>query len=181
MKNIIILTLLFIGVYGWSQVDATKPREKKGRVVVGGGLGLGFNRGFNIQANPDIGYRIKGFEFGASVGIAYQKYNGTDDLYDPDFKYTLWNFGPYLLYMPIPQIYLRGQYQFYTGKWDIKSVNYQDQNYNESTLWLGGGYQDKIAEHVYYRIGFLYNVLYDENDSIFNSGFIPTIGISAGL
>ncbi len=187
MKRLGIIVLFLFSLYGYTQVDATKDR-KKGRVVIGGGFGLGFNRGFNIQANPEVGYRTKNLEFGLSLGLSYQTYNGTDEFYDPDFNSTLWNFGPYILFSPIPKFFLRGQYQYYTGKLDVQSDYYLDNKYDENTLWFGGGYQDRIAEHVYYRIGLMYNVLYDDGfdqngrpNSIFSSGLIPIIGVSVGL
>ncbi len=167
--------------YSIAQVNAEYKEEKKGRWVIGGGLGIGFNRGFNLQLSPDIGYRINNFEFGLTPGILYQKYNGTDEFYDPDYKSTLWNVGPYLFYMPVENFFLRTQYQYYEGKFDIDSQYYLDDSYSENTLWIGGGYQDRIANHVYMRLGIMYNVLYDEDDSIFSTGLMPIFGISVGL
>ncbi len=180
-KKLGLIICLLFSIYGMSQVDATVEKNKNGRWVIGGGFGLGFTRGFNIQANPEVGYRMKNLELGISPGISYQKYNGTDDFYDPSFKTTMWNVGPYVVYAPIPQFFFRGQYQYYSGELNVDSDYYIDNKFDENALWLGGGYQERIANHVYMRLGIMYNVLYDADDSIFSTGWIPIFGVSVGL
>ena len=52
---------------------------------------------------------------------------------------------------------------------------------DEAALYLGGGYLQKIGDRLYMQIGATYNVLYDEEKSVFGGGFVPNFGIVYGL
>ena len=66
-------------------------------------------------------------------------------------------------------------------------INYKEKIYdnkahdNETALYLGGGYLQRIGNNSYLQLGLMYNILYKENNSIFSSGLMPNIGFVVGL
>ena len=88
--------------------------------------------------------------------------------------------GPFANYYFGRNFYLSGMFQeyFINQKNKYENVKYDT---NESALYLGAGYMQRVGQHVYMQIGGMYNVLYDENKSAFSGGFVPNIGIVYGL
>ncbi len=144
----------------------------------GGGIGVAFgsNRYFEIQVNPSLGYQFNNqIETGITTGYTY-----TSDNYA---KQNIFNIGPYLNYYPIQNLFLRVNYLYYTGEMKLTWSDYKkyttSYNIDESALWLGAGYQ--TSGTVRFQIGWLYNVLYDKDKSIFNSAWQPFAGVSIHL
>lgn len=173
MKKLIAIFIIILG-FGLSQAQigvGTSVNDGKWRV--GGGLGLGFGNngyfGFNIS--PFVGYAVAPkLEVGATAGYQYGK---------NDFaKQNLFSIGPYTNFYVTDQLFARGHYEYYTG--NIKSLSSNDKvDFDESALWLGGGYQN--TGKVRFQAGLMYNVLYDEQTSIFNSPLRPFGGIAVSL
>ncbi len=176
MKGFLILALLSLSVSAISQqseIDSQKP----GKWRFGGGLGLGFgsNGYFGFAISPFVGYEIiPQLEGGFTVGYQYSKWS--------DAKQNLFNAGPYLNYYPIPSLFARAHYEYYTGtseiEYDYDADNYK-YNFNESALWLGGGYRTTGKVQLY--AGLMYNVLYDKDSSLFSTGLRPILGVSVGF
>jgi len=143
----------------------------------GGGIGLGFgnNNYFGIAVSPFVGYEITPqLEAGITVGYQYSKWSNS--------KQNLFNGGPYLNYYPIPSLFARAHYEYYTGTHKIE-YGYESasskHHFNESALWLGGGYRS--TGKIQFYAGMMYNVLYDHDSSLFSTGLRPIIGVSIGL
>ncbi|WP_395093301.1 hypothetical protein ACF3NR_03470 [Vaginella massiliensis] len=155
----------------------TKPdhnRVDMQRWRFGGGLGLGFgNNGyFAVGIIPSVGYIIsEQFEGGLILGYTYSK--------DDYVKQNTFNVGPYVNYFPISSLFLRANYMYYTGKVTFDNANSYNYNFDESALWLGGGYQSSGA--VRFQIGMMYNVLYDKKSSRFATPWQPIVGVSFGF
>ena len=173
MKKIFFTTLLLLGLtVGFSQI-AVGTSVNEGKWRVGGGVGLGFGNngyfGFNIS--PYVGYAIAPrLEGGVTAGYQY----GKNDY----MKQNLFSVGPYANYYIMDQIFLRGHYEYFTGSQEITSSN-MEYDFDESALWLGGGYQS--SGRVRFQAGIMYNVLYKENESIFSSPIRPFGGIAVSL
>lgn len=176
MRKFICLFILSISLTGFCQ-EMTKEDYSPSKWRFGGGLGLGFgsNGYFGFAISPFVGYEIiPQLEGGLTVGYQYSKWS--------DSKQNLFNAGPYLNYYPIPSLFARAHYEYYTGtneiEYEFESDNFK-YNFNESALWLGGGY--RTTGKVQFYAGLMYNVLYQNDSSLFSSGFRPIVGVSVGL
>lgn len=176
MKRIFLaLTLILMGIYTQAQVGV-QSASNHGKIRIGGGVGVDFGSnsyvGFNIS--PFIGYAISpNLEGGITAGYQYG---------DSDYsKSNLFSVGPYLNYFVLKSFFARSHFEYYTGNQTIKSRigNDFNSNFDESALWIGGGYQS--SGRVRFQTGIMYNVLYDENESIFSSAFRPFGGLVVSL
>ena len=88
--------------------------------------------------------------------------------------------GPFANYYFSRSFFLSGMFQeyFINQKDKVNDVKYSG---NESALYLGGGYMQRLGERTYMQIGGMYNVLYNRDKSVFAGGFIPHVGIVYGL
>src|SRR5690606_11083606 len=168
MKKIILLIALICSVNSFSQ-ETSKWR-------VGGGIGLGFGSGnrFSLAVSPSLGYEnTPMLEAGATAGYQYAK-NGS-------LKQNVFSFGPYVNFYPVKFLFLRTHFEHHFGS--EKYINSMGEskkyNFDESALWLGGGYRS--SGRVQFYGGLMYNVLYKEGESIFSSGFSPILGVSFGF
>ncbi len=137
---------------------------KNNRWVFGGDVGYTSSGGTSyFGLAPEVGYLIKPMvEIGGSIGYTYIT-NGSA-------KRNLWTFGPHVNVSLSESFFLRGKFQHLTGKETDPSI--PSFNISESSLWLGGGYQTNTSG-VFYRVGFLYNTLYNANSSIYSSPLLP--------
>lgn len=160
MKPKFIYYLIFFVLIHFS---ATAQLRNQGWIVGGD---FGFSSANNttfIGVAPEVGYLFdSNVELGGSVGYTL--------ITSGSIKRHLWNFGPYVNYFISDSFFLRGRYQHLRGK--ETGTSNTDFRITESSLWLGGGYQT-INNGLFYRVGILYNTLYDENTSIYNSPFLP--------
>lgn len=172
MKKMILLFVLICSASAFAQetsVEASKWR-------FGGGLGLSFgsNDYFGFAISPFAGYEIAPMlEAGVTAGYQYSKWS--------DSRQNLFNFGPYVNFYPIQNIFLRTHFEHYIGtnKYDYEFGGSHKYNFDESALWLGGGYRSSGKVQVFG--GLMYNVLYKEDQSLFSTGLRPIFGVSVGL
>lgn len=173
MKNFITTALLIAGItFGTAQI-AIGTSKTDGKWRVGGGVGLGFgNNGyFGFNVSPFVGYAVAPkLEVGATAGYQYSKNDWV--------KTNLFSAGPYANFYIIDQLFARGHYEYYTGNQKVESSD-QKFSFDESALWLGGGYQS--TGKVRFQTGLMYNVLYKEDESIFSSPLRPFGGIAVSL
>lgn len=137
---------------------------KNNRWIFGGDVGFTSAGGTTyLGISPEVGYLIKPkVEVGGSVGYTYIT-NGSA-------KRNLWTFGPHINLLLSESFFLRGKFQHLTGRESDNNV--PSFTISESSLWFGGGYQT-INNGVFYRVGFLYNTLYNADSSIYSSPFLP--------
>lgn len=177
------ITLLFglISVSAFAQIGTNLPSAKLGgensKWTLGGYAGLGgaFGNGggTSLYISPRVGYKItENFEAGVAANLTWSnsKY----------FSSTMIGVGPFANYYFSRSFYLSGMFQEYFINQKDKINNYKYST-NESALYLGGGYMQKLGEHTYMQIGAMYNVLYNPDKSVFGGGFIPSVGIVYGL
>lgn len=173
MKKIIsLVVLLTVFQFGFSQISIGSSATE-GKLRVGGGVGLNFGNngyfGFNVA--PSIGYMLApNLETGITVGYQYSK----NDFY----KSNLFSGGPYANYHIIPGLFARGHYEYFSGTQTITSTN-EKRDFDESALWLGGGYQSRGPVRL--QVGLMYNVLHDDDKSIFSSPIRPFGGVAISL
>jgi len=138
-------------------------------IKYGGGIGLSFGSNFfSGTLEPSAIYQVNPqFAFGAGLNLTY---NSQKDFY----KSTIIGGTLTGLYNPIPNIQLSGEYQQLrvNRKYDDDLVLYQDDKYWSPALLLGVGYQ---TDHV--TVGIRYDVLYDDNKSIYATPWAPFIRV----
>ncbi|ASW75316.1 hypothetical protein IQ37_10345 [Chryseobacterium piperi] len=175
MKKLFIPLLLILSLPVFSQVSVGAPITETNRWTFGGGIGLGFgsNSSFSLQAAPRVGYMVTNdLEAGVIGSISWQ----TSDFY----RSTMFGVGPFVNYYFARSFYLGGNFQHYFIDYKDKYYGYKD-NRQESALYLGGGYMQRIGGNSFMQLGLMYNVLYKERSSIFSSGLVPNIGFVIGL
>ncbi|MGC4128687.1 MAG: hypothetical protein QM564_03840 [Bergeyella sp.] len=182
MKNILSAFILFSSVIAFAQVGTSLPSTKigggdsnwtfGGYAGLGGAFGSG-NGGTSVYVMPRVGYKVtENFETGLSGNFTWNNARY--------YSSTMFGVGPFANYYFSRSFYLSGMYQHYFFNQKNKSTG-EKYDGDEAALYLGGGYMQKIGERTYMQIGAMYNVLYDENKSVFGGGFVPNVGIVFGL
>ncbi len=172
MKKFLFVVLVMSSVNLLGQINLPVANQTSDWRL-GGGLGLNFGSDdyFGIAITPFLGYEITPeVEAGVLVGYQYSSWKYS--------KQNLFNAGPYINIYPIANLFLRVNYEYYTGSNKIKSTN-QQFDFNEDALWVGIGYRS--TGRVQFYTGLMYNVLYDDSSVIFSNGLRPIVGVSVGL
>ncbi|MGC5744975.1 hypothetical protein [Chryseobacterium sp. NFX27] len=175
MKKFIIPVMLMISGSVFSQITTSAPVAVTNRWTFGGGIGLGFgsNSSFYLQASPRVGYRLtEDLEAGVVGSVSWQ----TSDYY----KSTMFGVGPFANYYFARSFYVGANLQQYFINYKDKFYDYKV-NEQETALYLGGGYMQRIGGNSFMQLGVMYNVLWKENSSAFSSGLVPSIGFVVGL
>jgi hypothetical protein len=176
MKKVIIPLMLMFSLSSYSQVSVGTPSvAESNRWTFGGGIGLGFgsNSAFYLQASPRVGYRLtEDLEAGVIGSVSWQ----TSDYY----RSTMFGVGPFANYYFARSFYVGANLQQYFINYKDKFYDFKD-NREETALYLGGGYMQRIGGNSFMQLGLMYNVLWKENSSVFSSGLIPNIGFVVGL
>lgn len=175
MKKFIIPLMLVISGSLFSQVSIGMGSQENNRWTFGGGIGVGFgsNSAFYLQASPRVGYKITDDLEGGVVGsVSWQ----TSDYY----KSTMFGVGPFVNYYIARSFYVGANLQQYFINYKDKFYDYKV-NEQETALYLGGGYMQRIGSNSFMQLGLMYNVLWKENSSVFSSGLVPNIGFVVGL
>lgn len=129
----------------------------------GGGFSFGFGSNNTTIAISPVGVYDFNEELslGASVGYLYNKQN--------DYSANVYSVGALALYKPIREIeFSTDLKQLYVNR----SFGSLEDNYSYPTLNLGAAY---VTGRV--SLGIQYDVLYDENKSIYASAISPVIRI----
>ncbi|MBL4664077.1 MAG: alpha-ketoglutarate decarboxylase [Flavobacteriaceae bacterium] len=170
-----ISILIFICLISSTKLQAQEsPATFWQNVRFGGGVGLSFGNGFfSGTLAPSAIYDFNE-QFSAGVGLngTYNKLKATDQ----NFGYTSTILGGSILtlFNVIPQIRLSGEFEqlYVTRKYDVGTINtfapVEDDNYWYPALFLGAGYRTNNV-----TVGIRYDVLYDENQSIYANAWMP--------
>lgn len=135
------------------------------QVRYGGGIGLGFfNGNINASVSPSAIYPVSdAFATGLSLNVNYAKFN--------DAKFLAYGGSLISLYNPIPQLQLSAELeQLRVNRTFGSGINRLEENYWSPALFMGLGYTTRNV-----TIGLRYNVLFDENDSIYADALMPFV------
>lgn len=177
----LLLVLLTITplIKGMAQTEElSKNSDWKDRIFVGGNLGLQFGTITNIEVSPLVGYRITN-NFSAGLGVSYIYYkvkfdNGTE------FKTDIYGGRIFARRLITEQFFLHGEYE----SLNLEFYNINDGSFNRewvSGLFLGGGYFMPISRNAGFSAMALYNVIYDDLKSPYNSPWVIRVGFSVGF
>ena len=148
-------------------VDSTS--QKQNRLKFGVGFGLNFVGGTNISLAPNLVYKVSNkISFGAGVQGSYSAIK--------DLQSTTTIGGNVLtLYSPVKMITTLVEFVELNVSTKTETVEGEiKQTYWDSALFVGAGFNvtDKIS------IGAKYNLLYDEEESVYTSPVIPFVNIT---
>lgn len=166
MKKLSLIVLLLGSIYTNSQNDQTSivQNDQTDRfwdhVRFGGGLGLSFGSNSTvISIAPSAIYEFnETFALGVGTSYLYAKYN--------DIRSNVYGIGPIALYNPIQEIQLSAEFEqlFVTQKLS----GFEDYKFNYPSLYMGAAYRSG-----WFALGLRYDVLYNENKSIYASPLLP--------
>ena len=161
----IVLILAFFS-FNFSTLKAQESQDSFwNNVRFGGGLGLSFGNGFfSGTIAPSAIYEFDN-QFAAGIGL-----NATYAKRHNWFKSTILGASVISLYNPIEALQLSAEFEELNVNRDFDEnfVANADDNYWYPALFLGAGYRTGNV-----TIGIRYDVLYDENKSIFADPWMP--------
>jgi hypothetical protein len=146
------------------------PAEEAGffdQVRYGGSLGLSFSNGFfNANIAPKAVYDFNEY---ASAGI------GLLGSYSNASNYNAYTFGGSILglFRPVRELQLSAEFEELnvTREWELDGGNRKD-SYWYPALFLGLGYNTGPV-----TVGIRYDVLYDDDKSIYGNAFMPFVSV----
>ena len=170
MRKVLFTVFLCVNFMSFGQSNdsiPSQPDKKKSdfweHVRFGGSFGLNFGNNFTtLGLTPSAIYDFNDtFSLGGSVGYTYSK-NG-------DFKSNVFTGSILSIYSPFPKFELSGEFeQLFVNQ---KFGNIKD-NYNYPALYVGLAYRTRNIS-----IGGRFDLLYDENKSIYGSPFTPVFRV----
>ena len=159
MKKLIFLILLCITTFSFAQNDDT-PKFWD-HVKFGGGFGFGFgSRITTISISPSAIYEFNDtFALGAGGSYLYAKNN--------NLKSNVYGASLISLYNVLDEFQLSAEFeQLFVNQ---KLAPFKN-SYNYPALYFGAAY--RVGS---FAAGVRYDVLYDDNKSIFSSAFSPIV------
>lgn len=170
--KIIVFSVLFGFFFNNSVAQQDKnrpPSDFWNHVRFGGGLGLNFGNGiFSGTIAPSAIYQ---FDANVALGIGLSaSYFEREDLY----KSTVLGGNVVGLFNPINAIQISTEFEYLhvNRNYNEKFVSNTDDKYWYPALFLGAGYRSGN-----FTIGIRYDVLYDEDKSIYADPWIPFIRV----
>ncbi len=167
VRSLLITLLLGLTFKIGTAQDYSSQNSFWDQVSFGGGLGLGFgNQTFNIAVSPSAIYHVnEQLALGAGISFNYSKFQ-TSKLYA--YGGTLMTF-----YNPIRPLQLSAEFEQLrvNESYEYLGTKFND-DYWSPALFLGAGYSTRNV-----TIGLKYNVLYNDNNSIYTSPLIPFIRV----
>ncbi|WP_405208403.1 alpha-ketoglutarate decarboxylase [Aquimarina sp. LLG6339-5] len=137
------------------------------RVRIGGNIGIGFtNDTFNGILAPSAVYDFNN-QFSMGFGLNFG--------YTDSSNFTATNYGASIitLYNPFPSLQLSAEFEQMgvSRSFEIEGPDIND-NYWYPALFIGAGYRIGFVS-----VGLRYDVLYDDNKSIYASAYAPFVRV----
>ena len=157
MKKIVVFIFFLVSLTTFSQ-----KTDFWDNVKFGGGFTLGFgNNQTTIGISPSAIYNFdNGFALGAGLGYLYSEIN--------DFSTTAYSTSILSLYQTKFNVQFSGEFEYYFAKQQVQG--FDSFNSNFPALHLGIAYtQNRFA------VGIRYDVLYNEDKSVFASPISPVV------
>ncbi|TVZ52386.1 hypothetical protein [Dokdonia sp. Hel_I_53] len=167
---VIILPLIFSESVFSQEFEVEKKNDFWNKVHFGGGLGLNFSRGYTqISVSPSALYQPNSYiAYGPGLNYSFQKFG--------DYKTSLIGGSAIFLYNPTNFLQLSTEIeqlrvsQSIDGEPDIP-------NFWNTGLFVGAGYRLNIGGQGLGAIGIRYNLLYNDNDSVYADAWLPFVRV----
>lgn len=169
-KRILFISLLITVKYtAFSQVEASSKNNFWENVRYGGRVNLGFsNRSTNIVLAPAAIYQFNPkVAAGASISFGYANFR------DANVKQFNYGTSAIFMYNPFRELQLSAELEqtFVNRTFELSGRDEKD-SFNFPAFYLGAGYRlGNIS------VGFRYDVLFNEDRSIYNSAITPFVGV----
>lgn len=167
-KKIALLIIIGCLMFGFSYSQDTTQKKKSdfwNHVRLGGGVGLNFGDGyFSGTLAPSAVYQFDDkFSLGLGLSGSYYKRKNL-------YKSTVLGGSVIGLFNPIREIQISSEFEQLNVNRDFDQnfVSNTDDNYWYPALFLGAGYRSGN-----FTIGIRYDVLYDEDKSIYADPWMP--------
>ena len=163
-KKYITLLLFVFGFFTMVMQAQEKPNSFWDQVRFGGGIGLSFGDGFfSGTLAPSAIYEFND-QFALGLGL-----NGTFNKRKDYYKSTVLGGSFIGLFNPIQEVQLSAEFEELNVQrnWD-SDLGIDDENYWYPGLFLGAGYRSRNV-----TIGIRYDVLYDQEKSIYADPWAP--------
>lgn len=163
--NYLILSVLFLVTVSNINAQETKSNFWE-QVQFGGGIGLGFGDGFfSGSLAPSAIYNFNPqFALGIGLNAIYAKRNNYH-------KSTILGGSIISLFNPFDRMQLSAEFEELNVNREFDSRwNLNNENYWYSALFLGAGYRSGNVV-----FGIRYDVLYDDNKSIYADPWLPFV------
>lgn len=174
----LLLSIIFTMCFSFASHSQIEPQKQKSvfwqHVQFGGNIGLSFGQNFfSGSISPSAVYRFdEKFAAGTSIIFSYSK----DKYYYESYIAGASILG---LFNPIPQIQLSAEFeQLYVNQTDLNPICNGftcyplDQSYWYPGLYLGAGYSMGPV-----TMGIRFDVLYDEERSIYGNAYNPFVRV----
>lgn len=174
LKNLLILSTLFLFVNSYSQDSTSVDYNKKTKsefwkkVRFGGGLGLNFgNNGSSVTIAPSAIYQVNKY-FATGVGL-----QGSYVSFKDSYKSYIYGGSLIGLVNPIEfaQLSVEVEQLRVNTSFDSRLAIPSQRNWN-TALFLGVGY---VSNH--FTVGVRYNVLYKDTDYVYGDAFMPFVRV----
>ncbi|MEL0643777.1 alpha-ketoglutarate decarboxylase [Olleya sp. Ti.3.14] len=170
--KIIVLSIFSCFFLTFSNAQDNLPQQKSEfwkNVRFGGGLGLSTgNNFFSATLAPSAIYQFDN-TFALGVGL-----NGTYNRNKNVYKSTILGGSIMGLFNPIQEIQLSAEFEQLNVNQKFEGVfaSNADRNYWVPALFVGAGYRTNNV-----TFGVRYDLLYDENDSVYANAFVPFVRV----
>jgi len=175
-KNLTISTLFGMLIIFSAQAQ-TSSTDFWQRVRYGGNLGLNFSTGYTaVQIAPQAIYQVNpyvGLGLGLNGSYVKRNFDNRNRFNDNlDFTSTILGGSVIGIAQPIPEIQLSTDFELLNVNRDFEDNSFRDDNYWVPALFLGAGYTNGPV-----TIGARYDVLFDENRSVYRNGIQPFVRV----
>ncbi|MEZ4882054.1 MAG: alpha-ketoglutarate decarboxylase [Flavobacteriaceae bacterium] len=167
IANMFLILLVFCCTYNSN--GQNQQSEFWQNVRFGGGIGLSFGDGFfSGTLAPSAIYRFND-RFSMGVGL-----NGTYNSLKNNYTSTVFGGSVLAFYNIIPEIQLSAEFEELNVNRKYKHFSLPDytENYWYPALFLGAGFHSNNV-----TIGIRYDVLFDDDKSIYASAFAPFVRV----
>jgi hypothetical protein len=160
------------------------------RLVVGGGLNLGYANGWNIGVSPMVAYRTTDFWW-VGVNTTYFYSQFIDNIRGFRVHNHVYGAGLFTRLAPLANtqldflsnIYLHAEYE---NLWYNARVRQNGQSFNLGTVrasgvLLGGGYTTNFGRGSGFTVDILYNMLWTDQESPYPSPLVIRTGFTYGF
>ena len=165
-KIIVAALILLMTSVSYAQIGKKETRFLD-KVRFGGGFGVNFsNNNFNINVSPSAIYDFNQYvSAGPSLIYSYQ----SNDF----FKSSLYGASIIGLFNPLPQVQISTELeQLRVNQTLENNAGDIDRNFWNTAFFVGGGYRTQNI-----TIGIRYNVLFDDDDGIYNDAWAPFVRV----